>query len=76
MTNLFEIIEKVNHNRTDLNLLIANINKICQKEKKTNFNKKDLNIIIPENQLDSFADVKKMKDFFFCINYSIIDKSF
>jgi len=37
MTNLFEIIEKVNHNRTDLNLLIANINKICQKEKKNEF---------------------------------------
>jgi len=46
MTNLFEIIEKVNHNRTDLNLLIANINKICQKEKKTNFNKKKTLILL------------------------------
>ena len=40
MTNLFEIIEKVNRNETDLNFLIENINKISIQEWKKNFEKK------------------------------------
>jgi len=75
MTNLFEIIEKVNKNETDLILLIENINKICQKEGKQIFNKKSMTVSIPGSQLDSFSDsAKSMKEgFAFKINFSLLD---
>lgn len=74
MTNLFEIIEKVNRNETDLNLLIENINKICIKEGKTPFDKRNMTVAIPPAQLDSFSEsLKSMKEgFAFRINFSLL----
>jgi hypothetical protein len=75
MTNLFEIIEKLNRNETDLNLLIENINKICIKDGKPTFNKKDMTVNIPGGQLDNFSeDEKRMKEgFSFKIKFSLLD---
>ena len=73
MTKLFEIIEKVNHNETDLNLLIENINKICVIEGKTQFNKKDMTVSIPADQLDNFSEGDNKDGLAFKVNFSLLE---
>lgn len=71
--NLFDIIFKLNHN-TNLNILVATINKMLKKEGQKSFNKYDLNIFLSAKELDKFTKAKKVnKNFGMTINYSLVD---
>ena len=62
-----------NHNETDLNLLIENINKICVIEGKTQFNKKDMTVSIPADQLDNFSEGDNKDGLAFKVNFSLLE---